>query len=98
VWKEYENGTTIGKFGSEGGKIIHDEEYNSQCNITLEECPEYFAVTCGINGLMMHTVFCDREHSESTYNSMKTDLQNFLDSETTEEEACKFCEKFTAEY
>ena len=36
-WILYENGSTIGKKGSEDGEIICDEEYENSCRITLEK-------------------------------------------------------------
>ena len=47
--------------GSEGGIILRNEEYKGGCLITLEKCPEYYAITCGVYGAMVHTAFCDEE-------------------------------------
>ena len=63
--------------GSEGGLIISDEEYKDSCRITLEKCERYYAITCGIYGGMMHTVFCNSTQYQETYNNMKKDLQEF---------------------
>ena len=49
---------TAGQTGSEGGRILCDEEYGSACRITLEDCGDRFAVTCGVYGAFVHTAFC----------------------------------------
>ena len=72
--------------GSEGGLIISDEEYKDSCRITLEKCERYYAITCGIYGGMMHTVFCNSTQYQETYNNMKKDLQEFIDRNTSDEE------------
>ena len=38
----------LNQIGSEGGKILKDEEYKGQCRITLERCIRYDAITCGV--------------------------------------------------
>lgn len=58
-WIKYNNGNSIGKKGSEGGKILNDQENINGARITIEanagNIP--FAVTFGIYGLMFHTEF-----------------------------------------
>lgn len=58
-WADFENGKTIGKKGSERGRIIQDLENSNGARITLEkECGNIpFAITIGIYGLMFHTHF-----------------------------------------
>ena len=84
--------------GSENGVVIHDEEYAGSCRITLEKCPRYYAITCGVYGAMVHTAFCDEEKSEEMYKSMKKELQEFIDSDTDEDEEQEFYENFTTKY
>lgn len=84
--------------GSEGGTIIADEEYKESCRITLERCERYDAITCGVNGSMMHTTFCDKSHSQEVFDNMKRDLQEFIDKDTTAEEEDIFYEEFTSKY
>lgn len=81
-WLLVNNGSSIGEFGSNGGIIMEDEEYVSQyqCRITLEDCTEYFAITCGIQESMVHTAFCGKESAYTTYNAMKKDLQYICDT------------------
>jgi hypothetical protein len=58
-WTKYNNGNSIGKKGSEGGKILNDQENINGARITIEanagSIP--FAITLGIYGLMFHTEF-----------------------------------------
>ena len=57
--------------GSEGGTIIADEEYKESCRITLERCERYDAITCGVYGSMMHTIFYDKSHSQEVFDDRK---------------------------
>lgn len=58
-WTRYNNGNSIGKKGSEGGKILNDQENINGARITIEanvgNIP--FAITFGIYGLVVHTEF-----------------------------------------
>ena len=87
-----------GAIGSEGGEIIFDEEYRETCRITLEKCESYYAITCGVYGSMMHTAFSDSASCYEKYASMKKELQEFVDRNTTAEEESKFYHEFTSKY
>lgn len=58
-WINFDEGKSIGEKGSEGGKIIRDEENTFGARVTLEDkgyvAP--FSITLGIYGLMFHTEF-----------------------------------------
>lgn len=84
--------------GSEGGTIIADEEYKESCRITLERCERYDAITCAVYGSMVHTAFCDSNHSHEVFDKMKKDLQKFIDKDTTAEQEDIFYEEFTSKY
>ena len=95
MWKSlYIAGAT----GSEGGIVFSDEEYKKSCRITLEKCPNYYAITCGVYGSMVHTTFADFDHYQSLYDEMKMELQKFIDTDTNEDEELEFydyfCNKF----
>ena len=77
MWEKYHPIETI---GSEGGTIIFDEEYQQTCRITLEKCRDYYAITCGVYGDMVHTAFCGEENYVETYQSIKDELKNFVDN------------------
>lgn len=98
MWTKIQNGATLGKTGSEHGVILRDEEYSGGCRITLERCDNFYAITCGVYGAMVHTAFCGEEDHNRMYEAMKCDLQEFLDADTTEEEEDKFYHKFVATY
>ena len=87
-----------GETGSENGIIISDEEYKNACRITLEKCERYYAITCGVYGAMVHTVFTDSEHYKDMYDDMKSELQEFLDRDTSALEEEEFYEQFTEKY
>ncbi|MDO5559779.1 MAG: hypothetical protein Q4F95_09305 [Oscillospiraceae bacterium] len=97
MWIDYDYGTNIRNTGSENGYIIKDEEYKSSCRITLEECEKYYAITCGIYGAMVHTVFCGDNYT-TVYENMKNDLASFIDKETTYDEEMNFYDTFTSKY
>lgn len=94
MWKTF----SIGGTGSEGGVILQDEEYKNACRITLEKCPKYYAITCGVYGAIVHTVFCGFDDYQQTYNSMKEELQRFIDSDTSDSENLQFYEDFTSKF
>ena len=96
--ERYADGATIGTHGSENGVILKDEEYDGACRITLEWCGGHCAVTCGIYGCMMHTAFCDNEDMDKLYDAMRHDLQEFLDTQMTEEDEVEFYDDFTHRY
>ena len=89
---------SLGAIGSEGGIISADEEYEEACRITLEKCPRYYAITCGIYGSMVHTVFRGPERYQETYDAMKKELAKFIDTEYTEDEERKFYKWFCNKY
>ena len=84
--------------GSEGGTILRNEEYKGACLITLEKCPDYYAITCGVYGAMAHTAFCDEEDHDEKYEAMKAELAAFIDRETTLSEELDFYHYFTDKY
>jgi len=95
MWK---NLYVAGTFGSEGGIILADEEYKEACRITLEKCEKYYAITCGVYGAMVHTVFADFDHGQNQYDAMKQELQKFIDTDTTLDEEVSFYRAFTDKF
>lgn len=70
---KYQNGDTIGKLGTEVGTTLRDEKSTDGARITLEKDIKYgapFAITFGIYGVMVTTIFRPVE-SEADY-----DFQN----------------------
>ena len=70
----WENGDLLGKEGSEGGQVLKDEIYEKGCRVTLEKCPKYYAITCGVFGSFCHTAFCSEKKSEALYEQIKNEL------------------------
>ena len=85
------------KTGSEGGIILADEEYKGSCRIKLEKCPQYYAVTCGIYGAMVHTAFCG-DNFQNIYDEMKRELQEFIDKDSSEMEKLDFYKYFISKF
>ena len=58
-WIVFDEEKSIGQRGSEGGKIIRDEENTFGARVTLEDKGDTapFSITLGICGLMFHTEF-----------------------------------------
>ena len=90
--------TRPGISGSEGGIILLDEEYKGACRITLEKCPRYYAITCGIYGEMVHTAFCSKEDSFEKYEAMKSELADFLGKKHAISDPSSFFDDFTSKY
>jgi len=95
MWKDL---YVSGAVGSENGEILYDEEYKNACRITLEKCPKYYAITCGVYGCMVHTAFSDFSHYQAMYDDMKKDLQEFIDKDTSADEEFAFYLEFTTKY
>lgn len=99
-WILYENGSTIGKKGSENGKIICDEEYLGSCRITLEETKSIpYSITCGVYGLMCHTAFSKTElDAKEKYECMKKELKDFIDADIEETDEVNWVESFVEKW
>lgn len=99
-WILYENGSTIGRKGSEDGEIICDEEYENSCRITLEKTkPIPYGITCGVYGLMCHTVFAKTElEAKEKYECMKSELKDFIDDDTEETDEVNWVECFVGKW
>ena len=57
-WEAFEQGTTVGTTGSEGGTILLDEAYED-ARITIERggYSAPFSITCGVVDWLVHTRF-----------------------------------------
>lgn len=97
-WMPYKGGVSIGEKGSESGIVLYDEEFDGGCRITMEKCTRYYAITCGVYGAMVHTVFCGSSNAKETFENMKLELGKFMSSSTTETEEIEFYEYFCNKY
>jgi hypothetical protein len=78
-WIAFENGTSIGATGSEGGAILRDELHPVGSRITLERTANGLAITCGVYGWMVHTRFFASESAAvAAYEEMKPALAEIL--------------------
>lgn len=97
VWCPFQDGSTIGSEGSEGGLTIRDEEHPDGARITLERTEKRrlfrspiagYAITCGLYGWMVHTRFFDSENSaRAAYDDMKDSLERLIDMLPLESDA-----------
>lgn len=87
MWDQFDNGRSIGRNGSENGIIVLDEEHSDGARITLEQggMTSPWAITCGIYGFLVHTVFIsDETESREKYNAMKLDLVQVMQEHSDE--------------
>ncbi len=58
-WTKFDNGSSIGKIGSESGEILEDFECIDGARVTVEKDGDIapYSVTLGVYGLMFHTHF-----------------------------------------
>ncbi|NTJ63730.1 hypothetical protein G6M50_37115 [Agrobacterium rhizogenes] len=80
AWVSFDGGSTIGHQGSESGIILLDEEHSDGARVTLERCDRVpFAITCGLYGNMVHTVFIGSEREAlDTFHAIKTNLEALI--------------------
>lgn len=80
-WTRYNNGNSIGKKGSEGGKILNDQENINGARITIEANVRNipFAITFGIYGLIVHTeFFSEIEIATEYFKRKKNEIDRIL--------------------
>ena len=101
TWNPFEDGATVGALGTEAGSILLDEEHADGARITLETGGTVapYAITCGIYGTMVHTVFVsDEKKAQLLYLQMKVRLEELLTVECEESDYIAAIEKFVAEF
>jgi hypothetical protein len=73
--------TAADPVASEGGIVVRDEIHPDGARVTQERDGRTapWSITCGIHGLMVHTVFCaDEASARSTYDALKADIERIL--------------------
>ncbi len=83
AWRGFQEGSSLGDRGSEGGIILLDEEHVEGARITLEQGGAIapFSITCGVYGWMCHTrFFATRAEAEAEYERMKEGLATVLNT------------------
>lgn len=86
-WHKFDDGNTIETLGSEGGKILIDEENELGARITLENCKQFFAITCGIYGWFFHTKLISESEAFQNFEMMKSEIESILKIISTIEES-----------
>lgn len=82
TWTAFEQGSTVGKKGREGGVIRVDDEYTGAARIVLEkDCLRApYAITSSVYGYMLHTRFvADDETAQYALDEMKAMLVEIVD-------------------
>jgi hypothetical protein len=87
-WIPFDSGKSISRPGSEGGKIIRDEENTFGARITLEEKGDIapFSITLGIYGVMVHTRFYSTfEQGQRCFDLYKNKIEQVISHCSTAE-------------
>ena len=98
MWISYNKGESIGTIGSENGTIKFDEEYPGYSRITVEDCERYHAITFGLYGSMVHTVYSDKDKYEDIVCKLKADILEFYSKERSLSEEVDFCKYLYMNY
>lgn len=78
-WYPFEHRESIGETGSEGGKILRDEEHSDGARVTLEQVKDdRWPITCGIYGWMVHTRFFLEANAQTGFNETERELGKIL--------------------
>jgi len=88
-WYSFNDGGSIGQIGSEGERILDDEENSDGARVTVEQVSDdRWTITCGIYGWMVHTRFFPSETSaEIGFIETKRELGKILALMPPEDEA-----------
>ncbi len=100
TWGPFEDGSTVGSPGSEGGIILRDEEHPLGSRITLERggTTAPYTITCGIYGSMFHTAWAGNEaNGASMYEAMRDRLVLLLEA-PSEDEYLAMLRRFVDDY
>ena len=97
MWNITESGKTIGNVGSENGEIVRDEEHEKGARLTLEKNGDVapYAITSGVYGCFFHTTFLSTEkEGNKEFNTMKDEIDEFFNKDTSREEEYEWIAKF----
>lgn len=81
-WVLFDEGKSIGQKGSEGGKILRDEENTLGARVTLEDKGDTApcSITIGIYGLTFHTeFFSTSDHGQKCFDFFKEKIEQIID-------------------
>ncbi|MBJ6765612.1 hypothetical protein JGU66_33075 [Myxococcaceae bacterium JPH2] len=77
AWRPFEDGSTLGGPGSQGGDITRDEEVPGRLRLTYESdaSRDFHAVSCLVTGWLLHHRFFDSEEKAlAAFEEMKPAL------------------------
>ena len=78
-WKPYNKGRSIGMKGSEGSKVVRDEEHPLGARMTIKQGQDYVSVSCSIAGKIDHTrFFKEMKAAEKEYKTMQKEMDAVL--------------------
>ena len=97
MWKLYDQGNTLGTKGSEQGIIVLDYEDDEIGRITLEKCRNYSAITYGVYGALVDTIYGNECDLRKIIEGLKIELCAFKYL-TNSNECCELCENITERY
>jgi len=87
-WLPYNQGRSIGVKGSEGSKIIRDEEHPLGARMTIKQGQDYVSVSCTISGKIDHTrFFKEMSAAEQEYSTMKKEMTRVISAISTAKSA-----------
>lgn len=80
TWHPYDGFGQFGAVGTEGGRVVRDEQHSTGARMTLEDCTATahawdYAIACGGPSGLMHTAFFrSREDADAAFEAMQRDL------------------------
>ena len=97
-WIAFEDGTSIGTPGFNGGTIIADEEFDDSVRVTMEKNKDKNEITCVVYGALAHTFICEKKGSDEKYELIKEDLKQLILQELSGEDEMEFYKEFVDKY
>jgi len=101
MWIQIDDGETIGTVGSECGEIIEDDEHPKGARLTLEKGGDIapYSITSGVYGCFFHTTYLSTlESGLAEMKTMKEEINEFFERETTSNEDHEWIENFVAKH
>ena len=88
-----------GTAGPEGGKILTDREYGGSARVTLEKLHDGVeAVTCGIYGFMVHTVYREAGAGQNARLRIEKEIQELIDADLDSDAFLRRIDKFCSDF
>jgi len=81
AWRPYEDGSSLGWMGTQGGTIARDEDFAGKLRLTYErdDTRSFHAITCLVTGwLLYHRFFDNPDAAHAAFEEMKPALETLL--------------------